>query len=55
MNLSRLLGVCVLSLSALLSLPSQAAPKTQFNVCWTIYALCRMDAVGLHRHAGHYR
>ncbi|WP_225084930.1 putative urea ABC transporter substrate-binding protein [Pectobacterium colocasium] len=38
MNLSRLLGVCVLSLSALLSFPSQAAPKTQFNVCWTIYA-----------------
>ncbi|MBJ7221283.1 MULTISPECIES: putative urea ABC transporter substrate-binding protein [unclassified Brenneria] len=38
MKLSRLLGVCVLSLSAVLSFPSHSAPKKEFNVCWTIYA-----------------
>ncbi|ROR15191.1 putative urea ABC transporter substrate-binding protein [Erwinia sp. JUb26] len=38
MKLSRLLGACLLTATALLSLPTQAAAKKEFNVCWTIYA-----------------
>jgi NitT/TauT family transport system substrate-binding protein len=34
----RFLGVLALSLSSLLGAPAHAAPKTQFNICWTIYA-----------------
>lgn len=38
MKLSRLLGACLLTATAFLSLPTQAAAKKEFNVCWTIYA-----------------
>ncbi len=37
-KLSRLLAVAVLSLASLTSTPSFAAGKTDFKVCWTIYA-----------------
>lgn len=38
MHLRRLLGQSTLCLAALSALPAHAAPKTQFNICWTIYA-----------------
>lgn len=34
----QLLSALVLGLAGLATLPAHAAPKTQFNVCWTIYA-----------------
>ncbi|WP_326537845.1 putative urea ABC transporter substrate-binding protein [Pseudorhodoferax sp.] len=34
----RFLGATTLCLAALCGLPAHAAPKTQFNICWTIYA-----------------
>ena len=38
MKLSHILSICLLSVSALVSVPAQAAAKKEFNVCWTIYA-----------------
>ncbi|MDI3440828.1 putative urea ABC transporter substrate-binding protein [Erwinia sp. V90_4] len=38
MKLSHILSICLLSVTALASIPSQAAAKKEFNVCWTIYA-----------------
>lgn len=38
MKFSHILSICLLSVTALVSVPSQAAPKKEFNVCWTIYA-----------------
>jgi len=38
MNPRRLLSLCVLGAACLMAGQAHAAPKSQFNVCWTIYA-----------------
>jgi NitT/TauT family transport system substrate-binding protein len=38
MKISRLLGSVALCVAAMWGIPAAAAPKTNFNVCWTIYA-----------------
>jgi NitT/TauT family transport system substrate-binding protein len=38
MSTRRLLGILAIGLAGLLGAHAHAAPKTQFNICWTIYA-----------------
>ncbi|MFZ3203657.1 MAG: lipid kinase, partial [Pseudomonas sp.] len=38
MRTPRLFSVLAAGLAAFISLTSHAAPKTDFSVCWTIYA-----------------
>ncbi len=38
MRTRRFLGVIAFCIAGIAALPVHAAPKTQFNVCWTIYA-----------------
>lgn len=38
MRLRRILGALAFCIAGVAALPAHAAPKSQFNVCWTIYA-----------------